>query len=253
MRSTTEINKEIIKNQQQIRKLEKRAEGLDADLQAIKDKITEIPEKKYKKEITDITSTREVVKESIQDRRNALEALEIEFREAKSTEAREDAFNSCAKLTKKAEANRKRQNELVKKFDKIAGEIIGELADINADWKNTVSRFLQHATSLEPTFRAKANDKLTREEQAERETIRNELLERIEDKAGVSSGAARLEGYVLSWRDWNNLSRKVQQESSEFGAYDLMRRLSRKRAKKAERKQQRQMEKLQKEAKKATA
>ncbi len=242
---------------QNIEELQSRIDKLNAELDDVKaemkSSIDNLDDPEFQKELTRITSLRETAAEMLSERQQELEQLNAELEKLLAKQQREDNFNKAVKLAITAEKKRTRQNELVKQFDEAVAPILNELADLRTEWKAKSFTFMRTLSELEPSFRKRISENLSKEERSEHVEVRKELLQKIADDASVPTDAARREGY-LDWKQWNNLFKtELDIQKSEYGALGLVGNVLRKRSQQAERKKRQQMRELQNEAKEVEA
>lgn len=196
--NTEQIQKNITRTEKEIGELEERNTKLEQELFEIKKNHKALISDEGQEKVQKLTSSREIIKEVIEEKREKLEALEIELQEAKKEEAKQGCFEACVEATREAAEAKDAYLELVKEVDAGLHEKLLKIADLRAQWSRANKAFIESAIKFEPTFRHNQN------ETGDSEQIRSEFLQSVDEKAGVSSKHARTELF-LPWRSYREI------------------------------------------------
>ena len=105
--NTEKINEQINRIEKEVGELEKRNTKLEQELFEIKKNHKALISDEGEEKIQKLTSSREIIKEVIEEKRGKLEALEIELQEAQKEEANSGGYLKKALKKKRKEAGLK--------------------------------------------------------------------------------------------------------------------------------------------------
>lgn len=208
MKNSEKITKQITQIEKEISELEERNQEIDEDIFSIKKDHKVLVSDKGQAEIQSLTSSREIIKEVLEEKAERLEALKLELEEAEKEEVRQGYFDECVNLAKEAESTKNEYLKLVKEVDEEFYQKLLQIADLKAKWKQANDAFIEFAISLEPTFDYR------KEDSPEKEAARKEFIKAVDEKAGVLSEHARTEVH-LSFRHFREVSIDTNQYAIE--------------------------------------
>ncbi|MBD3616656.1 MAG: hypothetical protein HUJ22_08785 [Gracilimonas sp.] len=189
--NSEQIAKNITRTEKEISELEERNSKLEQELFEIKKNHKALISDEGQEKIQKLTSSREIIKEVIEEKREKLDALQIELETAQKEEAMSSYEGECVALARRAE---EAKDEFLMMLKELDSELFDKLVSISkkrVEWKKAAEKFIQTITKIEPSFRTVS----LRDDTPEHEEARRELLQRIDEKAG-STDAARTEIFL---------------------------------------------------------
>ncbi|MEL7832764.1 hypothetical protein [Fodinibius sp. Rm-B-1B1-1] len=231
MRSTEEITTDINKLESEVNELETRRDELEDQLSEIKDDYSMLMDaKEVQEKISNVTTTRELISEAIQERKEKLNELRAEREKVESKEVREQRLQRCIELAQKADAANKEYRKLFEQLDEDLLDKMLAIAKKQKEWANAANTFLTIANKLEPAIKTRHEpEDMTR---AELEEAAKSLIEEIEEAGNVDTGAAITEIYCdyKYYRIAKNNGRELKPNTDHFGwaIFDMLKKVNRK-------------------------
>jgi|GEM_PF-2481915 len=239
MKSSDELEQQINRIENEISNLQGRRMEIDEELSELKRNLSaNLNDEDTGQKIHELKSSRDTIDEVIEEKEETLEELQKELEKAEAKQRDQENFEKAVKLAKRTHEIRNEQDELIEKFDEVVEPIISQYLDNRSEWKASVSAFMQTISALEPTFHDSKNNKLDKEERRAAEKKRKKLIQKIEEEAGVSSKAARHDGFLNRGRNSFNevVNTGLKIKDSKLGAFTSVRKLEKKRAQEARKK-----------------
>ncbi|MEX2605508.1 MAG: hypothetical protein WD361_14955 [Gracilimonas sp.] len=190
MKNSEKITQQITESEKEISELEQRNQKIEEDLFKIKKDHKTLVSDEGQAEIQSLTSSREIIKEVLEEKSERLEALNVDLEDAQKEETKANAVDEAAKIAKEAEQIKDEYLKLVKEIDDELYQKLVKLSQVRTEWKVLTERFIKLAQQIEPTFSVRI------EESEESEENRKNFLTKVDQKAGVSSEHARSELFI---------------------------------------------------------